>query len=366
MTLVNTQMQSLRSAYKNQFDKNELRESRYGALRAFQDDSREAPIFDEETQSNIKRSFGNNVVVPVLDAETIASLAGYTRTCNIVDSENTSNLVTLSFNTYGWGFSMVPATHYNNDVKYETDFQRKMRKFILAFAAELDTLCVTQLSTDKNQLWTGIAPGYFAAQATNMLTVPQTEKNDLFNKVPAIMQTADFYDQVRIIGSTSIRPIWNRLLNPNSYKGFVGTNTGSTDPVAGGASSEEWQLLGMKLYNTNRLAIGAGNEASLYAVERGSLYINNRNDADTVLGARAMGGGKVWEEENVPVVDMRMGVYYQEDCTDASAMAGAATAGNTRSLKEGWEFSTDVVVATAYNSAMTTRYNPIIGMNIKS
>jgi len=59
-----------------------------------------------------------------------------------------------------------------------------------------------------------------------------------------------------------------------------------------------------------------------------------------------------------------MGVFYQQDCADRSAIGGAATAGNTRSRVEGFEVSTDVMVAFAYNSDIANRYQPNVKFEI--
>ena len=345
MSLLTTLMQNLRSDYTGQFDKNEIRSSRYGALNLFKDDTATNPIFDPETIANISRSYGNNVVVPVLDAQTIASTSGYTRTCAIADSENDSALVTLTFTSYGWRFSMTPATHYNNDVNMAQDFTRKMNKFALQFAADLDSACLAQLSTAKNQLWTNVAPDYYA-QAADALQVPQADKNDFYNQLEAIMSQMDFYDQVNIVASTNHVPDVRR---------YAAQGTGNATNLA-------FQLdqRGYKWYPTNRLTNASGKDSTLYAVEAGSTFIMNRNDADTAIGHSIGGDYKVWSEELEPITGMVMGTFFQQDCADASGLGGAATAGNTRSLKQGYEFSTDVVTATVYNSDLATRYNPIL------
>lgn len=357
-TLVNTLLQPLRSEYTPKFDKNELRESRYGAYRFFQQEAASRPLFDEETISNIMKSYGNSVVVPVLDADTVTVSNTYARTCSIVDSENTSALVTLSFASYGWGFSMTPATHYNNHIKYETDFTRKMRKYLLQFANDLDALCVAQLEADKNQHAGDLADYYTIVG--NALQVPQAEKNDFYNQVEAIMASMDYYDTAHIIASTSHMPVIRRNM---SQGGSNSINEGFQ--FSGGGSNQEGTLIRpFNWWPTNRVSNGALVEGTAYIVNEGSVYIGNRNDADTVMGGSIGGDTKVWSEEVLPVANLKMGSYYQQDCGDRNAIAGAATAGNTRSRYEGFEFSTDMVVATSYNSAIATQHQPILKAEI--
>lgn len=345
-------MQDLRSKYSDKYDKNELRESRYGALRFFQDEASNRPILDEETIANIRKSFNRDVVIPVLNAEAVTVSAAYVRTCAIVDSENTSALVTLTFTTYGFGFSMTPSLHMENDVSYQRDFSRKMDKYLIQFASVLDTACVTQLEADKNLLWTNVAPAYYA-EVADALQVPQAEKNDVFNKIESVMATMDFYGNNHIVGSTSMMPPVRR------------------QQAQGGANAvnEQFQfelLGGYKFWPTNRIANAAGVEATMYSVNAGSAGIWNRNDPDTKMGQSIGGDLKQWSTEGMPIVGMEMGSFYQQDCADRSAIAGGASAGLTRSRTEGFEFSTDVVTLTSYNSNTATQYGPVVKYEILS
>jgi hypothetical protein len=351
MSLLNTLMQELRSGYSNRFDENELRESKYGAYQLFKQsaDSPETSIFDEETRRNILNSYGNTVEVPVLDAETVTVTTPYVRSCSIVDDENNSAIVSLSFAAYGWAFSMHPANHYNNDIDMISDFTRKVMKYVLQYAADLDSLCLAQLNTDRNQLWTDIAPAFYA-QVGNALQVPQAEKNDFYNKLEAIMNQMDFYDQVSVVANSIHMPLVRRLDNQGSSNA---TNEGF-----------QFDLRGYEWYPTNRQGNAAGVESTGFAVERGSVGIYNRNDADAVIGQTIQGGSKIWGQELVPVVDQVMGTFFQEDCADVSGIAGAASAGLTRSLKQGYEWSTDILVASKYNSDPVNRYSPIVKFEI--
>ncbi len=352
MSLVATLMQDLRSKYTPTFDKYELKESRYGGLRFFQDEASNRPIIDQETIDNIKKSFNRDVIVPVLDFESVTVSASFARTCAITDSENQSALVTLTFTTYGWAFSMTPSLHMENDISYQRDFTRKSEKFLIEFASVLDSACITQLETDKNQLWTDVAPTFFA-ETSDALQVPQAEKNDLFNQVDSIMATMDFYDNNHIVGSTSLMPMVRRQQAQGESN----------------STNEQFQfrlLGGYRFWPTNRIANGSGVEATMYSVNAGSTGIWNRNDPDTRMGQSIGGDVKQWTLESMPIVNMTMGSYYQQDCADRSAIAGAASTGLTRARVEGFEFSTDVVTLTTYNSDPSTIYGPVVKYEILS
>ena len=67
---------------------------------------------------------------------------------------------------------------------------------------------------------------------------------------------------------------------------------------------------------------------------------------------------------NAPHINMPVGVFYQADCTDASAIQAAGMAGLTATKVESWQFSLDVCYMVAYNSNIATRYSPIIGLQV--
>ena len=347
MTLVATLTQSLRSSYAPKtLDKNERRGSRYGAWNFYQEQTRlRNSVITPEVNSLIKRSQGNTVQIPVFDAETVT--IGNTRSCTVVDSENTSKLVTLTFATYSFAFTMTPAQHGNNDINYQQDFDRKLEKYLQQFASVLDTASVNNLSVNKNQLFDAALTSYYPALA-GALQVTQAEKNDFYNNLEAIQETMDFYGKVNIISSTSGKPLVNRLDAQGAQNGV----------------NEAFQLGGYDWNFTNRLLNGAGVQSTLYAVTDGQVAVENRNDWDAVNGSR-VGNHKIWDEVQMPIVNLKMGSYYYEDCADRSALTSGTTA-LTRTKLEGFEFSTDIVFVNAYNSAPVTRYSPILKAEISA
>lgn len=318
------------------------------------------PIFDPETIANIQRSYGNSVVIPVLDAQAVTVDTPYTRTCALVDSENDSALVSLTFASYGWGFSMTPATHYNNDIKYARDWERKMKKYLIQFADLLDSAAIAQLEADKNTFFPADILAYYAVVA-NALQVPQTEKNDFYNQVESIMATMDYYDTAHIVASTKHMPVIRR----DQAQGQGNSQNQQWQWDGTGSEPTGQRIRPFNFWPTNRLPNGAGVESSAFIVGAGSVYIGNRNDADSVQG-HSIGTQKIWAEEQMPIANMNMGSYYQQDCGDRAAIGGAATAGNTRSFVEGFEFSTDIVLASVYNSTPVSQYQPIVKAEILS
>lgn len=341
MSLVQTLTQNFRARYQAEtLDKNEIKQSRYGAWDFFQQQSKVmGGVMTDQVQQLIKRSFGNTVKVPVLDAETVS--ISNTRSCTVTDSENTSKLVTLTFVTYSFGFTMVPSQHYNNDVGYQDDFNRKLKKYLLQLASVLDTASVNTLETVRNQYFPTDITNYYP-NVGNSLQVTAAQRNDFFNKASAILETMDYYDTPHVVGSTSLNPMINRLQAQGG----------------GNATNEAFQFDRYKWHTTNRLINANGIESTMYLVNNGSVAVSNRNNPDAIAG-RKTGNGKIWGLANMPIVNLEMGTYYYDDCADKSGLH-SGTVDLTRTAVEAYAFDTDVVFMTAYNSDAANRYSPIV------
>jgi len=337
-------MQPLRSEYAASLDKNEARASRYGAFDFFKEDTkRTGGILDADTINNIKRSFGNSVVVPVLDGGDVT--IGNVRSCAIADDENTSQLVTLTFVTYAFGFTMHTAQYTNNDIKYQTDFTRKLKKYLNKLAATLDTAAINKLEANKNAFWTSLTDYY--PQTAGAMQITQAQKGDFYNKLQAIMETADFYGDIKVIKSTSGSPMVRRL----SAQG------------AGNDENDSFQFGPYEWMWSNRIGNGAGVEATGYAVESGNVAFETRLDPDALAGHR-IGDVSEWGVVNVPLPgspnSIEMGTFYRKDCNDSSGIS----TGLTRTLKESFEWSMDAMYLTSYNRDTVNRYNPIVKFEI--
>lgn len=349
MSLVASLMQPLINQYEpDTLDKNELRFSRYGAWNLFQEMSTMAgSVLTPKNRDLAVKSFGNVVKIPVTDYKAVT--IGNTRSCTIADSENTSHLISLNFATYSFGFTMYPSQYYNNYVDYQADWQRKMNFALLAFAAALDTAGRNNIETNINSYFPANILAYYP-QIGNALQVNQAQKDDFFNNLGAIQMEMDYVDQTHILGSTSLLPMVNRLKNQGSQN----------------ATNQSFQLDPWKWNTSNRVTNAALMQSTVYAIAAGQIATINRNDPDAIAGYKVGGGDRPlieWGETYLPVVGLKVGSYYTNGCADASALQ-AGTTGLTRTLKESFEFSTDICFVNNYNSDPTTRFNPILKAEI--
>ena len=151
MSLLATRMQNMRST--SNLDKNEFRPSRYGALDVFMQQTNDpAGILTPELKQKAELSIGSTLETPVIDYDGTISI-GNTRSVTIADSENNSKMHTITFATYSWGFTIVPAMYMNNEVSMQRDFETKFNKYLFAFAKKLDGVCVSALSAAKTQVF---------------------------------------------------------------------------------------------------------------------------------------------------------------------------------------------------------------------
>ena len=348
MSLVATLMQPLRQRYiGNGLDRLEQRRSRYGAWNFYQQQTAMAGgIIDPALRATIKRSMGNTIQIPVFDTEDV--VITNTRSCTVPDSENTSKLITLTFVTYSFGFTMIPSQYFNNDIGYENDFTRKLEKRLQKFALTLDSASVNNLSANKNTYFPADIAAYYPTVG-NALQITQAQKNDAYNQFGAIMNTMDLYGaNVNVISTQSGMPMVNRLAAQG----------------AGNAINESFQFGGYEWFYTNRMTNGAGVQSTMYLVQDGVVGVENRNDPDAIMGSR-IGEVKEWDEVDMPLVNLRMASYYYQDCADKSALHAGATH-LTRTRIEGFEWSTDVVFVNAYNTNPPGRYTPMLKVEVSA
>jgi hypothetical protein len=350
MGLVDTLIDPLRSGYSGRMDANEFRKSRYGAYNVFQKQTAAATtsILSAQDIANIKKSYGLTTKIPVLDFQDVQ--IGALRSCVIQPDANQSRMLVVTFVSYVFGFTMIPAMYKNNAIGYELDWQKKMQKYLLKLAKVLDTSCVNKLNVDRNRVWTNLLVQY--PQIANALQVPYSDRSDIYNQISGIMNTADFpsatYD---IVANGMHEATYNKL-----------AANGRTN-----ADNTAYQLTGFDEHYTNNITPNAGVRDTLYVVPEGSVALVNRNDPDALAGTSLMGGGQKWDEVQVPIVDLKMGTYYTEKCADATAIyATPETNGLSRTALQGFEFSTDVCLLTAYNSDPATRANPIVKVEISA
>lgn len=346
-SFASTLSQGYRSAYAARLDSNEQRASNYGALRLFKDQTASSTgIIDSDLMAKIKSSFGNTVQVPVINYQDVS--IGNVRTCALQTGGPTSSLVSITFATYAFGFAMYPAQFYNNDIKYQEAFNKSMGAYEIKLAAALDTAAVAKLEASRNTYFPAAITGSYYANTGSALQVPIASQDDFFNQLQSILETMDFAGGVNDVTT----PAAMAKIRKWAAQG------------QGNQTNLSFQFGGDTFYSTNRITNGAGVASTHYLVADDTVAIVSRLDPDAIAGSTVGGGQKSWSVERVPLVDMDMALYYNEDCTNAAAIQSAGTEGLTRTKVESFEYSFDVAFVTTYNSRPSADYTPIVKVEL--
>lgn len=344
MSLINTRIQNVRSS--SNLDKNELRPSRYGGLNLFMQQTADpAGIITPELSEKAAASIGNTLQTPVIDYDGGVTI-GNTRSVTIADDENTSQMHTITFATYSWGFTIVPSNFMNNEISIQRDFERKFTKYLYKFGETLDAATIAALSTAKTQV---IADSLNYNVVGNAIQATFAQRETIIGDINPMMAANDHFGMIHLLGNAGYESVIRNLSEKDIYN----------------AENKTLQYSDKELHFSTRIPNAAGEFANAYAVQSGSVGILTRFERESLLGTQ-MADGTEWGIDTLPMLNFPVGTYFYESKGDFSAMAGAATADNTRARKEHYGFAVDVAILTPYNSDPTTIANPIVKATILS
>ena len=345
MSLILTRMQNLRSLAN--LDKWELRPSRYGALDVFlQQTNDPAGIITPELTEKANRSIGNVLQVPVIDYDGGVTISG-ARTVTIADSENTSRMVTITFATYAWGFTIVPAAYMNNEISIQRDFETKFNKYLYKFSETLDTAAVAALEADKTQVLNDTLGLY--TFATNIVTADYAQREEMIGDIDPMQSANDFYNPLDIVGNAGVESLVRKLAEKGLYN----------------SENKQIQYADKNFHWSNRVANAIDRYATGFAIPSGTVGILSRFEREALLRTKSATGHE-WDIATLPMLGMPVGTYYYESVGDYNAISGAATADLDRAKKEHYGFAVDIALLVAENSDAATYPSAILKFNIKT
>lgn len=338
MSLINTRIQNIRA--KSNLDKNEIRPSRYGALDMFMRQTDEpGSIITPELKQKAENSIGNTLETPVIDFDAGVTI-GNVRNAVIADDENTSQMFAITFATFSWGFTLVPALFMNNEISLQADFERKFNKYLYKFAETLDAAAVASLEAAKTQVFNDSLNYTVTA---NELVSSFAERENIIGDINPIMAANDHFGLIHICGNAGVESIVQKLAQKDIFN----------------SENKTLEYSDKMLHFTTRIPNDAGEYANMYAVQEGSVGILTRFERESILGTK-MADGTEWSIDTLPMLNMPVGTYFYESRGDQSAIAGASTADLTRGYKQHHGFAADVAFLTPYNSSPATIANPIV------
>lgn len=342
MALSNSLLQNMRS--NSNLDKNEYRPSRYGALDVFMAETdNPAGIVSEDMKEEALSHIGRTLQVPVIDDNSGSISIGNTLSATIADSELTSQMVDISFTTYSFGFTQVPAMFKNNEIAMERDFQTKMLGYINKLGATLDTAAIAALEAAKNQ----VTPNTIGhTWSSNILTGALANEENLIGDLDAVMASLDYYGDLHIVGNTGVQGLIGRLAQKGAMQDTF----------------KAMQYMNKGLHFTNRISDAGSRKNTGYVVESGQVGMVHGFEYEALLGT-VTADGHAWSIDTLPGINLPIGTYYYESVGDNSSIVSGFSQG-TRTLKRHFGFAVLVGFLTAYNSAPSTKANPILKFNV--
>lgn len=331
MSLINTYKLEIRAKIPNPVERDEWRFTRYGLLTSAKEMTASPnSIITSDLKEKAKASEGRDLKVPVFKIGDVTVKS--TRSCQIDDLENTTEMVTVNWVTLVADISMKKAEHHKNEVSYLEDLNRKLLRVDNAFAKAVEQLIYAKLDTEKSQVYNSPLAGTTYPVTGNVLQVPTAQQEYFFNDLEAIMEGDDFYSMpFKVLGSTTLKP---------AVKHYGHQGQANDENLL-------YQFDGYDFRFSNHVVIGAGNKATGFVMTDGSLGIMTRINIDAVMKNKA-GDGTEWGTTFMDRLGFEVGVMYKSKCDDISGQKGLEHL--TASMVENWQFSIDVAILTPYNS----------------
>jgi hypothetical protein len=315
MALTATLTQQLRARYEGKLDKYERRLPTTAALTLFKEQTTNPDsIISMDLMEKARTSFGNDngLAVPVINGEDVT--IGNAISCTCPGDENTSALVNITFIPYSFCITMNPAEYNQNDIKYQEDFNAKMKKYLIKLRNVIDAQCVATIEGAKNTYWTPeVSTAFGFTQSGDALQLPEAEAGDLFNRMTGVAHTMDYWERQEV------------LTNPNGMtRVYRYENNGST-PAQNDPGNLGYQFGNYNFWESNNVIDGAGVRNTYYSINTDSLGLLSRNIPEAIAGERSTDGTE-WGIEQLPIVDLPFSYVYKSTCTDLSSISGGTSA----------------------------------------
>ena len=321
----------IRQWEKDRLDINEILMSQYGCWDlGIRMTKSSKSILSPQNKKLAENSYGNTVKIPVFQGQAVT--IGTTRSCTIADYENTTNLISLTFQQITWQFSMfvdqymVGSLQPLNYIGFDADMSMKVEEINLQLMAQQDTFVRNAIDLASNTYWPpNIATSYYPVIA-NALQVTQAEKDDAFNQLAAIMSELEFYGTMSILGSTKMETLTRRL-NAQGKENAI---------------NESFQfMLGRFVFtSSNRVTSASGISMTGYAIREGSVALFNANNPSALM-RRTIGPGEFpyeqWDTIEWPYLNMTVGSYLTNGCAVNNTNSGITDAAT---LRTGYAFDT--------------------------
>lgn len=341
MSVILTRTQNMRA--KTPADKWETRKSRYGSMKTFMEQTQSPTgILSQEIKEKSLVSVGNTLEFSVFDQnENIA--IGNTRDAIIVDVENTSRMIAVSFSDYTAGFTITPATFHNNEESVQRDFENKFKQVDIKMSEAINDAARATLESNKTKVFDTTL---LYTEIADVLIASYAQKDTILGDLNVIMAQNDFYGELHVVANSGFESLVKNL-RENRVQNAVNKDEQWNDKM--------WMF-------DNQLANGQGKYATAYAVQEDTIGMLFQHERESLVRRRTADGHE-WDMDFLPS-GIPVSTYYYESTGDFNAIAGSATADMTRAYKEHYGFAIGVGFVTAYISDTDNRATPIMKIQI--
>lgn len=337
-----TYLQDLRVQYPSRLDRDELKVTQTGLLTmVLEMTSSPNSIVSDDLISLARQSVGRQLDVPVMQkgVVTITNV----RSCTVNCAQSQSGFVTVTFKTLVADLCMVPSQYEKNEIKYLQDLNRKVTDIVERFLVEIETDLDTALDANKSQVYNSSIIGDKYALTAGAIQVPVAEQDFFFNDIEPINYADDFYSTtVKMVSSSAMMSVISKYINQGG----------------GNAVNTNFQFSGKDFRFSNRITNTAPARSTGYFMEDGSIGMVTRIDPDALAENTATDGTR-WFTDRLPGMPFDVGVKYNSNCSDQSALETTGLEHLTATLIEHWQFSFDFAIIVPYNSDLATRPNSI-------
>ncbi len=342
MSIVNTLVQDFRADVPD-FDKNEFRIMNAGMLSTFQKhtDSPTSWVTNDLKNKAMLSTSNNDVTIPVIDYKDVTIRT--TRPLTIAADENTSQLYTVTWTTFAYGFKMYRAQHFNNDISYQRDFNAKMKAMLVKMTSAIEDAGVAVVEAAKTQTIGQLVGGHtFTSDVVHEFAATYKDSQIIGDLLP-MMQSNNFYNMMLdVVGNQGVNALLRRM------EGFGAQNS----------ENKQWQWGGNDFMFTNAIANGSGKKATGFAINQDTLGLLSRVEPDSQFRTR-LGTSHEWDTVTLPGLNIEFGTYYYEEAVSAAALGAHATH-LTRTGAEVYDFAVDLAFLTPYVSDTSDPVTPII------
>lgn len=327
----------------------ELRTDKFGIIDAIKADTPFYKALTPALQDFIRTQMNRTFYMPAIQELTIspATVESFTIPANLSTSEMTTGTLVTLFAGFHWYDALGLENAIGGtlaDAK-RVYIENKLTEIFKAFALAKEATSYTFIDGKKTQVLTynpASSDGITFAASTLTATLAAQQQR-LFQNLQVIGEANGMGERKKMVSSPGIKVLQN-------FNDMYGQSN-SVDLVNQGFIPE--------IYTSNRVTNSV--RWTGYLWEEGSFAYANNFKHDFVQGTSLNGGSTKWDitPMAMPFINEQVMTYYEEDKADVSSLMTNSTQ-HIMSKVEKYGFIHRYVILGPYNSAIGSRFNPVI------